>query len=108
MRPSKLRLPLRTLQTTRLSALTCWEIACGSGPELPMQVVHPYPTTSKCSASRYRKRSTFLNMSVATREPGAREVLTHGLMVIPRSTAFLATSPAASINPGLEVLVQLV
>src|SRR4029453_17850692 len=42
------------------------------------------------------------------REPGAREVLMCGLTCSPASTAFLASSPAASSTPGLEVLVQLV
>ena len=41
MRPSKLRLPERTLTATRewssMAALT----SVGSGPELPMQVVQP-------------------------------------------------------------------
>ena len=42
------------------------------------------------------------------REPGANEVLTCFLTVSPASTAFLASSPAASSTPGLLVLVQLV
>jgi hypothetical protein len=41
-------------------------------------------------------------------EPGASEVFTHGFDRSPFSAAFLATSPAASITEGLEVLVQLV
>ena len=45
---------------------------------------------------------------MTTLEPGARLVLTHGLTVSPRSTAFLARMPAPSITDGLEVLVQLV
>src|SRR5581483_6023533 len=43
-----------------------------------------------------------------TREPGASDVFTHGLVARPRSTAFLATSPAATITWGFDVLVQLV
>src|SRR3954470_6690983 len=46
--------------------------------------------------------------SVTTFEPGARLVFTHGLRVRPRSTAFLASSPAPIITLGLDVLVQLV
>ena len=38
--------------------------------------------------------------------PGAREVLTHGLLDRPRSTAFLASSAAATITDGLDVLVH--
>ena len=43
---------------------------------------------------------------MTTREPGASEVLTHGLRVRPFSTAFLASSAAAIMTEGLEVLVQ--
>src|SRR5215469_9904610 len=45
---------------------------------------------------------------MTTFDPGARDVLTQGLVVIPRSTAFRARSPAATITEGLDVLVQLV
>src|SRR5580704_1585599 len=45
---------------------------------------------------------------MTTRDPGAREVLTHGLDRRPRATAFWASSPAASITCGLDVFVQLV
>src|SRR5688572_14163938 len=45
---------------------------------------------------------------MTTREPGASDVFTHGLRCRPRSTAFRARSPAASITAGFEVLVQLV
>ena len=45
---------------------------------------------------------------MTTFEPGARLVLTHGLRVRPRSTAFLASRPAPTITDGFEVLVQLV
>ena len=45
---------------------------------------------------------------MTTREPGASDVLTHGLARSPRSTAFLASSPAPTSTCGLDVLVQLV
>src|ERR671936_2642328 len=45
---------------------------------------------------------------MTTLDPGASEVLTHGREVMPRRTALRASSPAASITDGLEVLVQLV
>src|SRR5580704_17084402 len=45
---------------------------------------------------------------MTTLDPGASEVLTHGLGARPRATARWATSPAATITWGLEVLVQLV
>src|SRR4051795_1457280 len=43
---------------------------------------------------------------MTTFEPGARDVLTHGLVARPRSTAFLASSPAPTITDGFEVLVH--
>src|SRR4029453_6862718 len=44
---------------------------------------------------------------MTTLDPGAREVLTHGLEVRPRSTALRASSPAASITDGVGGLGQL-
>src|SRR4029434_6982692 len=46
--------------------------------------------------------------SVTTFDPGAKLVLTHGLLVKPFSTAFLAKRPAPIKTDGLEVFVQLV
>src|SRR6185295_6284786 len=108
MRPSKLRLPLSTDATTRLRASTSLDTSSGSGPLLPMQVVHPYPTRLKPSASRDVFSPDFRRYSVTTFEPGARLVLTHGRRCSPRSTAFLATSPAPIITLGFDVFVQLV
>ena len=45
---------------------------------------------------------------MTTFEPGARLALTQGLVLSPRSTAFLASRPAATITEGFDVLVQLV
>ena len=45
---------------------------------------------------------------MTTFEPGASDVLTHGLLVSPRATALRASRPAASMTDGLEVFVQLV
>src|SRR5580704_17143816 len=45
---------------------------------------------------------------MTTREPGASEVFTQGLALRPRSTAFRARRPAATITWGFDVLVQLV
>src|SRR3954470_13214091 len=108
MRPSKFRLPLSTDATTRLRASTSAETSSGSGPLLPMQVVQPYPTRLKPSASRYRSRPDWRRYSVTTFDPGARLVFTHGLRGRPRSNAFLATRPAPIITLGFDVLVQLV
>jgi hypothetical protein len=47
-----------------------------------------------------------LRYSVTTREPGASEVLTHGLTLSPLATAFLATRPAPSMTAGFDVLVH--
>src|SRR5271165_6564807 len=46
--------------------------------------------------------------SVTTIEPGASEVFTHDGTLSPFSTAFLASSPAATSTDGFDVLVQLV
>ncbi len=43
---------------------------------------------------------------MTTFEPGAREVLTHGLRWSPRARARFATRPAPTITSGLDVLVQ--
>src|ERR687889_2421952 len=43
---------------------------------------------------------------MTTLEPGASDVLTHGLLASPRSTAFLASRPAPTITDGLDVLVH--
>ncbi|SKU78266.1 Uncharacterised protein [Mycobacteroides abscessus subsp. abscessus] len=43
---------------------------------------------------------------MTTCDPGAMLVLTHGLVVKPFSTAFLASRAAPSMTDGLEVLVQ--
>src|SRR3954447_5122046 len=43
---------------------------------------------------------------MTTLDPGASVVFTHGLVVKPRSTAFLASSAAPIITWGLDVLVQ--
>ena len=43
---------------------------------------------------------------MTTREPGASDVFTHGLVSRPASIALRASSPAASITLGFEVFVQ--
>src|SRR2546430_7486088 len=53
-------------------------------------------------------RPAWCRYSVTPFGPGARLVFTHGCDWRPRSTAFLATSPAAIMTDGFEVLVQLV
>src|SRR6476646_5618919 len=108
MRPSKFRLPLNTDTTTRLRDSTSADTSSGSGPLLPMHVVQPYPTRWKPSFSRYGISPDLTRYSVTTFDPGARLVFTHGLLVSPRSTAFLARRPAAISTDGFEVFVQLV
>ena len=73
-----------------------------------MHVVHPNPTSENPSLSRYGVRPAASRYSVTTREPGARDVLTHGFVSRPASTAFFASRPAASITAGFDVFVQLV
>ena len=105
-RPSKLRLPESTEQADRLPSEMAFDTGSGRGPELPMQVAQPYPTTWKPSASRSSISPACSRYSVTTRDPGASEVFTQGCTFRPRSWALRATSPAPSITPGLEVLVQ--
>src|SRR5690554_4514286 len=71
-----------------------------------MHVVQPYPTTLNPRRSRNGCRPLRVRYSLTTRDPGASEVFTHGWVVSPSSTAFLASNPAASITLGFEVLVQ--
>src|SRR5262245_65775270 len=73
-----------------------------------MHVVHPNPTSENPSLSRYGVSPAASRYAVTTREPGASEVLTHGLVSRPASTARFASSPAAIITVGFEVFVQLV
>ena len=73
-----------------------------------MHVVHPYPTVKKPSSCSARVNPALSRYSVTTREPGARLVLTYFGTRSPRSAAFLANRPAASMTEGLLVFVQLV
>src|SRR4051812_48993625 len=43
---------------------------------------------------------------MTTFDPGASDVLTHGLRCNPRSTAFFASRPAPTMTNGFDVLVQ--
>src|SRR6476469_4187163 len=106
MRPSKLRLPLSTEQTARSASLTAALISSGSGPELPMHVVQPYPTRLKPSCSRGSVSPARSRYSVPTLDPGASDVFTHGWLISPRAAALRASSPAPSMTDGLEVLVH--
>src|SRR4030095_14655180 len=108
MRPSKLRVPISTEQTTSPFSRTAAEISSGSGPLLPMHVVQPYPTRLNPSWSKYGVRPAALRYSVTTFEPGARLLFTHGRRGRPFSTAFFARSPAPIMTLGFDVFVQLV
>src|ERR1700691_5862482 len=82
------------------------EISSGNGPELPMQVVQPKPTRLKPSLSRSCCNPDLARYSPTTCDPGASDVFTHGLAVRPFATALRASSPAAIITFGLDVLVH--
>src|SRR6266851_3032190 len=82
------------------------DISGGSGPELPMQVVQPYPTRLNPSLSRSFCRPDFDRYSPTTWEPGASEVLTHGLTVRPLAAALRASRPAPTMTVGFDVLVH--
>src|SRR3954454_20613282 len=106
MRASKFLFPDRTEQTTRSLSTTAFEIGSGNGPELPMQVVQPYPTVWKPSSSRYFVRPAWAWYSVTTFDPGAGLDFPHGFRRSPRSTAFFAIRPAPIITCGFDVFVH--
>ncbi len=56
--------------------------------------------------SRYSVNPEALRYSVTTPDPGDKLVLINEFILIPFSTAFLATRPAAIKESGLEVFVQ--
>src|SRR5215471_12805466 len=87
-------------------SLIDFEISGGRGPELPMQVVQPKPTRLKPSPSRSFCSPDLSRYSATTCEPGASEVLTHGLTVRPLATALRASRPAPTMTVGFDVLVQ--
>ena len=104
MRASKLRFPESTAATTR----SCLEIVSlnsrARSPELPMQVVQPYPASAKpnCAAARAAPPFKVVGDDARAR---CNEVLICGLTRSPCATAFCARSPAAIMTAGLEVLV---
>src|SRR2546430_4414008 len=75
---------------------------------MPLQVVQAKATMPKpsCSSSSFRPDSSRYRATAL--EPGASELLTHGLRVRPRRFALRASRPAAITLRGLLVLVQLV
>src|SRR6266513_1297638 len=106
MRPSNLRLPESTAAATMSWSLRVLEISSAKDPELPMQVVQPKPMRVYPSLSRSFCSPDLSRYSATTCEPGASDVLTHGLTVRPFCTALRANSPAPTITLGFEVLVQ--
>src|SRR5687768_9196075 len=108
MRPSKLRLPDNTAATASWLSVIAAVMSLRKGPELPMHVMQPYPTTLKPSASRGCCKPLRDRYSDTTSEPGENDVFTHGLLLSPLVTALRAISPAASITDGFDVFVQLV
>ena len=83
-------------------------IGPASGPDIPLQVVHPKPMTLNPRASRSSCRPVARRYSATTRDPGASDVFTQGRGRSPRCTARRATSPAATMPAGFDVFVQLV
>src|SRR5215468_11181102 len=106
MRPSKFRLPDSTAAATRSLSLMVLDISGGSGPEFPMQVVQPYPIRLNPSLSRSFCSPDLARYSPTTWEPGASDVLTHGLTARPLASALRASKPAPTITVGFEVLVH--
>src|SRR3954471_23024207 len=95
-----------TAAPTSLLSSIASTIASSSGPELPMQVVQPYPTVSNPIAFRSAVSPDLSRYSVTTCEPGASEVFTQGFGFNPLACAFRATRPAATRTAGFDVLVQ--
>src|SRR5580698_5159418 len=75
---------------------------------MPLHDVHAYATTPKPSCSSSGSRPASSRYSVTAFEPGASDVLTHGLRMKPHRFALRASKPAAIMLRGLLVLVQLV
>ena len=71
-----------------------------------MHVMHPYPAIVKPSLSKASYTPALSKYSLTTPEPGDNVVLIYGFTFNPFSTAFLATSPAASMTSGFEVFVH--
>jgi hypothetical protein len=57
MRPSKLRLPDSTATTLRSSLVDAAATSSISGPEFPMHVVHPYPTSAEAELVEVRRQA---------------------------------------------------
>ena len=57
---------------------------------------------------KFLESSGRVKAEATTFDPGAREVFTQDLGLIPKSKAFFAIKPAPTITLGFEVLVQLV
>src|SRR6202022_1281423 len=108
IRPGKLRLPDRTATTDSDRSRTCWATGSFSGPEFPMQVPHPKPVTLNPRRSRDTCSPECSSNEAAECDPGVIDVLVHQADLSPRATAFRAKIPAATMDLGLEVLVQLV
>ena len=79
-----------------------------NGPELPLQVVQPNPTTLKPSSSKYFCKPDFFKISAVTLLPGAKEVFILFFFLKPRLINFFAIKPAAITFFGFAVFVQLV
>ena len=109
MRPSKLRLPLSTAATTRLSFCTACghvlgqrtAVADAGGAAEADQVEIELLRGRASGRLRGSNRSPPSNPARGSSSPTASPSS-------PRSTAFFATRPAASITLGFDVLVQLV
>ena len=79
-----------------------------NGPELPLQVVQPKPTTLNPNSSKYFCKPDCSKISAVTLLPGAKEVLTFLFLLKPSSINFFAIKPAAITFFGFAVFVQLV
>ena len=78
-----------------------------NGPELPLQVVQPNPTTLKPSSSKYFCKPDFFKISAVTLLPGAKEVFILFFFLKPRLINFFAIKPAAITFFGFAVFVPV-
>ena len=94
-----------TEPTIRFDSSIAASISSGIGPELPIQVVHPYPTLLNPSAAKSSSKPLFVIFSYHSRTWCKRSFYPW-FNCQSTLSCFSASSPAASITPGFEVLVQ--
>jgi len=104
MRPSKLRLPLSTAATNQ--AILPHRLGNRLGQRAAVADAGGAAEAYQVEIELFEVGGQ-ASLTIVVRHhlgPGRQAGLTHGFTLSPRSTAFLATRPAASMTEGLEVL----